>query len=165
MPRFRKPDAGIRGDFWSKVDSSAGHDGCWPWMGARMKARDLRGIVNIAGKLTYAHRQAWTLSNGPIPAGMCICHHCDNTVCCNPAHLFCGTQAENVADRDSKGRCRARGYPGERNGAAKLSHDNVDEIRRLRSQGVTCRAVAKQFDVSGSLVSKISRFTLWKEGL
>ena len=93
--------------FWTKVDRSGGPDACWPWMGHR--TRQGYGQVKILGKSTPAHRVAWELTNGPIPLGdhfgtTCACHRCDNPPCCNPAHLFLGTMADNVADRDAKGR-------------------------------------------------------------
>lgn len=52
------------------------------------------------------HQVAWILTNGPIPPGMGVLHRCDNQPCCNPSHLFIGTQADNVADMVAKGRHR-----------------------------------------------------------
>jgi hypothetical protein len=56
------------------------------------------------GSVWKAHRVAWTLANGPIPAGMHVLHTCDNPPCCNPGHLWLGTQADNMADMARKGR-------------------------------------------------------------
>ena len=85
--------------FWARVDTSGGPDACWPWQGARLP----RGYGKMTGA-GYAHRIAWELENGPVPAGMYVCHHCDNPPCCNPAHLFTGDAAANNADMDAKGR-------------------------------------------------------------
>lgn len=60
----------------------------------------------------YVHRAAWEVANGPIPAGMCVCHKCDVRTCINPQHMFLGTLIENIADMDAKGR---RGKPFSRN--------------------------------------------------
>ena len=93
--------------FWAKVDRSDGPDACWPWTGHR--ARRGYGQFKMFGRSVPAHRVAWELTNGPIPPGdhfgtMCACHRCDNPPCCNPTHLFLGSMADNVADRDAKGR-------------------------------------------------------------
>jgi hypothetical protein len=77
-------------------------NGCHEWM----KHRDSLGygIINIERKRVRVHRTVWQLANGPIPAGMVICHRCDNPPCALLEHLWIGTVAENNADRDAKGR-------------------------------------------------------------
>ena len=77
-------------------------DGCWVWIGAKTNGY---GVICIGGtKTRQAHRVSWELENGPIPDGMCVCHHCDNPSCVRPDHLFLGTRADNNRDRDAKGR-------------------------------------------------------------
>lgn len=73
----------------------------------------------------YAHRMAYELFKGPVPEGLNVCHHCDNPPCCNPAHLFAGTDDDNHKDKVSKGR-QTR---GESHGGSKLTEDVVRKLK------------------------------------
>lgn len=90
--------------FWDRVDRSGGFFACWPWTGPLY--RDGRGHVWYGGRLRRAHQVAWIEANGPIPEGQGVLHTCDNPPCCNPLHLFAGTQLDNIADMVAKGRHR-----------------------------------------------------------
>ena len=87
----------IQERFWSKVDRSGK---CWLWTASRNSS----GYGKFDGE--GAHRVAWRLAYGVIPYGACVLHRCDMPRCVNPAHLWLGTQADNVADMVAKGRQR-----------------------------------------------------------
>jgi hypothetical protein len=84
------------------VDRSGGPDGCWPWQGYIGTWGYGQMWAERATQL--AHRVAWDLAVGPIPAGMSVLHRCDNRPCCNPSHLFLGTHTDNVRDMAAKER-------------------------------------------------------------
>ena len=94
--------------FWSSLVEQP--NGCREWTGDTEAAG--YGRFRAAGKYVKAHRFAWTLTNGPIPDGLGVLHHCDNPPCCQTdptegypeGHLFLGTRADNNADMAAKGR-------------------------------------------------------------
>lgn len=89
--------------FWDYVDRSGGPDACWPWLRAR--SRRVRGYGRFTqdGVGRDAHREAWERTHGPVPAGLFVLHTCDVPHCCNPAHLYLGTQTDNMRDRKARG--------------------------------------------------------------
>lgn len=144
-------------------------DDCWLWVGYRDQLG--YGRFGINRKILRTHRIAWAMENGPIPDGMKVCHHCDVRHCCNPAHMFLGTQVDNIQDMCSKGRQRTgtkRGYRvwvtvGERNPKSKITEADVREIRRRwKAGGISQGDLAKEYGISGSNISGIVRGEYWK---
>lgn len=96
---------------WSRVDKNGPIPDhrpdlgpCWVWTGSKHRGRQHGQIGLRAGVLLWTHRLSWELTNGPIPGGLFVLHHCDNPPCVNPDHLWLGTQRDNVADMVAKGR-------------------------------------------------------------
>jgi len=144
--------------FWSKVDRR-GPDECWPWIGGT-RVRQY-GMFCVNGGKQLAHRFAWTLVCGEIPDGLAACHKCDNPTCCNPSHLFLGSQSDNVDDCIGKGRW-GHVFHGEKNGRARLTAELVRLIRSRRQQGETCKALAVPFGVSPQNVHRIITNQTWR---
>jgi hypothetical protein len=142
---------------WAKTDIR-GPDECWEWQGWRHPAGHGQiGRGRRSDGLAYTHVVAWEVTNGPVPAGINVCHHCDNPPCVNPRHLFLGTQADNTHDMIGK---RRHSF-GEAH-ASKLTEAEVIEVRQLLAGGLTQEAVAAQYGVSRSMVGLISRFQRWR---
>lgn len=142
--------------FWKKV-AQRGPDDCWEWQGAI----DKHGYGQIKmrnHKHVRAHRVSYEIAYGTIADGLGVLHKCDNPPCVNPAHLFLGTTADNVADKIAKG----RQLRGEQIPWAILTAADVIEIRRLHESGVTQRAIALQFGTSYKNVHNIIRHNSWK---
>lgn len=165
--------------FWAKVDKSAGPDACWIWTAS--KARGGYGTFGIKRRLIGAHRIAWILANGQIPHdgsyhGICVCHKCDNPPCCNPSHLFLGTNADNARDKTLKGRGNyprgdksgSRKHPqsrprGESHTCSKITDAQVLEIRALYAAGgITKAALAKKFGMGPDNIRAIVQLKTWK---
>jgi len=148
--------------FWSKVQKC---DGCWLWLASCDRKGYGQFMMRENGKprLMRAHRVAWELTNGPIPDGMFLCHHCDVRRCVHPGHMFLGTNDDNVADMVAKGRgvTPPRSY-GEEHKNAKLTNGQVVQIRKSVSNGVRQCDVARQHKVSASVINSIVMGRTWR---
>jgi hypothetical protein len=154
--QFRKRPLAER--FWEKVDSSSGVDSCWPWTGYSYSFRKCTyGTIYAEKRPQLSHRIAWELSFGSIPKGLNVLHSCDNGLCCNPKHLFLGTQSDNAKDMISKG----RGHKGSEHYAAKLTEANIAEIRHLSDQGWAQRKIAEKLGVCQQSISDILHRKTW----
>jgi HNH endonuclease len=188
---LREVDTATR--FWSKVDKDGPVPShmpnlgpCWVWTAGGGRYGQ---FSTGKGRNHLAHRFAYELTVGPIPAGLLVCHHCDNGLCVRPEHLFVGTQLLNRRDCVQKGRTakgervgvythpesRASGdrnglrvHPeraamGERNARAKLTAPEVLEIRRLYGlSNATFKSLGERFGVSESQIYLIVHRKKWK---
>lgn len=126
--------------FWSKVERR-GADECWPWRAAIHPGG--YGMLGVKHRPFLTHRVSWAIANGPIPDGMCVLHRCDNPPCVNPAHLFLGTQGDNMADKVLKGRQQR----GESAYNTKYPDETIRTVRRLRAAGVSLQSIESQTGV------------------
>ncbi len=140
-------------------------DRCWLWAGPFY----LRGYgrLNLRGKTYYAHRLMFAHIHGLAPEGIQICHHCDNPTCVNPSHLFAGTRSDNAKDMMAKGRGRGQfstdSTSGERNVKAKLSRQQVDEMRSLfRGGGFSKKELGRRFGITSVMACYIINGKHWK---
>jgi hypothetical protein len=166
--------------FRAKV-SKAGPDDCWLWKAYTDECG--YGIFGVGRKIFRAHRIARKLG-GPLDDSLEVLHTCDNPPCCNPAHLFQGTQQDNIADMVRKGRQSCGRGPrkpewyqrgnahwthkhperltrGERHANSKLMDAQIRDIRKRASAGELHRVIALDYAVSRSLVGAICRGEVW----
>jgi len=150
----------LRDRFYAKVVLPETNEGCWVWTGWKT----VKGYGKISregkgkGPSVYAHRLAYELHTGEIPVGNVVCHSCDNPSCVNPAHLFVGTQVDNLRDMASKG----RSLRGERQPNAKLTESNVIEIFAMRRDGAKLSVIGDRFGVGKSHVHGVLTRKTWK---
>lgn len=144
--------------FWSKVGIRNDND-CWEWTAGRTSRG--YGKFWIFGRTKSAHRVGFELVYGPIPERLFVCHSCDNPPCINPEHWFLGTQGDNIKDAFRKGRIELSRIRGENHGQAKLTEDDVLEIREKTVQGISGTYLAKIFGVTPSCICLIVNRKNW----
>lgn len=145
--------------FWPRVEIH-GPNKCWPWTGAvngGIQGRGGYGQLAFQGRKLSAHRTAFQLVRGPIPDGKSVCHHCDNRRCCNPAHLFLGTAADNQLDAVRKGRIPR----GRKHWNSKLDEGDIPVVRARLAEGFSQRQVARMFDVHPGTIQAIADGRTW----
>lgn len=145
--------------FWKKVQRRRWNQ-CWIWMGKKSRY----GLFYLSGGgYVGAHRASYTIATGLDPGEMQVCHTCDNPLCVNPRHLWLGTDLDNIADMDKKGRRVNKGAPGEKNVHAKLTQKQVNRIRYLRAtKNYTYYKLAGMFDVSLVTIHHIVTGKTWR---
>lgn len=145
-----KPKTPIEERFWPKVDVGD-EDECWEWKAATKKTG--YGVIGKGGRdegNVHAHRLSYELEYES-PGEKQVNHHCDNPACVNPKHLYAGNQSENVMDAIEHGDKRV----GEEHPTAKLSSDEIKEIRRKASEGIVHKRIAKEYKVTRRHITKV----------
>lgn len=119
-------------------------------------------------RLRLAHRVCWEAHNGPIPAGMLVLHRCDNPACINPDHLWLGTNDDNMADMQAKGRARngtmagvyrtPKGHlKGRRFSVLHRRKLTWEQVREIRESKRTYRQLERQFGVSNATIWRVKK--------
>jgi hypothetical protein len=142
--------------------SRLAENGCWEWTSTTKKGYgsfESGGISMPAlkSKKRGAHQVSYEAYNGPIPKGLVVRHTCDNPLCINPDHLILGTQSQNVADREARG--RRKDINGEQIGTARLTAEQVLEIR---ASDKSLTQLARQYNVHKTTISLIRSGKSWK---
>lgn len=146
--------------FWSYVDKKSNND-CWMWKGYVQKDGKGYGVFQVCKRPRKVHRISYVIYKGPIPEGMEVMHQCpngDNKLCVNPNHLELGTKEEHIIDRVKKG----QSPKGARNVKAKLTEEQVLDIRYLREKGVQLKCICKLYKMSQPQITSIIRRNTWK---
>ncbi len=136
-------------DFWQYVDIK-GQDECWNY--TRCKDEWGYGEIKYFGKNIRTHRLAYQLTFGSIPNGKLVLHRCDNPACCNPHHLFIGTNEDNMKDMRAKQRGDG---PHTLKSGNELTRDDIEKIFALRKEGKRQSIIASLFNADQSTISKI----------
>lgn len=147
MDRKREP---LRDKFNTRFKKT---DGCWEWNGTRDGFG--YGLFDYKGKRYRAHSLALVLAGHTPRDGEVACHKCDNPKCVRPDHLYFGTARDNVHDAMNRGRLPK----GERHGQAKLTEDQVYQIRQASG---SYTAIANQFGLSRASVTRIIKGKNWR---
>lgn len=132
--------------FWEKVDKSGE---CWEWTAC--KDKDGYGFFRHDGKNKKAHRFVFEMEGIDVPSGMLVCHHCDNPSCVKQDHLFIGDNSANQRDAAKKGRCRS----------SRLGQEEINQIRKLRNDGLSGPKIAALFGISSHTVYAIEHEAKW----
>lgn len=157
--------------FWAKVDKT---DSCWLWTASKRYKGYGAFTYRKNGRVIQgrAHRYSYELHKGEIPLGLFVLHECDTPSCVNPAHLFLGTNEDNVKDMMTKGRhisggtlCGNNGkWPrGEKHHAAKMNPSKIQELKTLRANGSSYTDLSTRFNIGLSTIFKILKGRTWKQ--
>jgi hypothetical protein len=148
----------IPSDVWKKINIKSSSE-CWEYTGC--KDRNGYGLFGYNKHQYFSHRIIYELTKGNIPEKIQVCHSCDNPKCCNPKHLFLGTNQDNADDKVSKRR-QSR-LSGERHGSHKLTSNQIFKIRMMYKTGkYYYRELGKIFKCSGRHIGDIINNKKWR---
>jgi hypothetical protein len=160
-----RPPRPIAERFWEKVDKRGpvpvhvkGLGRCWVWTAG--VATDGYGKFQVSPHTRRAHRVAYELHHGVDPGGQQVLHQCDNPLCVRPEHLFLGSDIDNIRDMEAKDR---RAY-GERSGRARLTTEQVQEVKRLFAAGYNKSQLSRMFGYTRYGILSILRGDVRKRG-
>ena len=132
--------------------------GCWEWQGRKDGRGNCKyGVIDIDSARHLVHRVVYAEINGPIPNGMGVLHRCDNPPCCNPDHLFLGTQLVNIRDAKAKGRVSH----GSSRHNAKLTERDVHAIVASINSGEGNTDIASRYAVAHQTIHNIRAGYTW----
>lgn len=144
--------------FWSKVSNYGDPDKCWEWQAS--KTPQGYGHFPLGRTIQIASRIAWEISRGDVPQ-LHVLHSCDNPSCCNPDHLFLGTNHQNVLDSVNKHRRAPK--RGEMNGRHKINAEQAQEIRKRYAQDNTLQKdLAIEYGISQVQIGHIVHGKAWR---
>lgn len=145
--------------FWSRIHKT---EDCWVWTASSM--RGYGRLTFSPGRSIYAHRLSYEIHFGPIPAGLYICHKCDNPRCCRPSHLFAGTAAQNTMDAWVKGRLPLPPpMRGEANPKSKLTDKMVLKLlNECADAELTQVDLARKYGISRAAIWNILHGMAWR---
>lgn len=159
-----------------KKNITINQNGCWIWQ----KSKDRYGNIQYKGKNCKVHRVVYEIYFGEFNPNLYVCHKCDNGICCNPEHLFLGTQKDNMIDMarkkrstlgkkaslkvkqkmslSQKNRWKNKNYYS----FMKLKEKDIYKIKTMLKEGISQRKIADLFKISQGHVSRINLGITWK---
>lgn len=136
------------------------NSGCWLWSGAANP--EGYGHIKIQGRTQLAHRVSWMAFGGSLQNDELVLHGCDTPACVNPYHLRPGSHGQNMSDRNVRRRARGGSQPGERHGMARLTIQQVEEIRAAAAAKIAPQhVIGKRYGISQTQVSCIHSGKRW----
>ncbi len=152
----RDPEEFVR--FMRMVEIPLDLGACWTWQGNKPDGK--YGHFSLGAKTVKAHRWLYETVIGPIPTGLVVRHKCDNPPCVNPMHLQIGTHSDNQKDKFLRGRGADR--RGEKHPLARLTAEQVKDIRRMADCGHTHAYLAGLYGVKRGQIGKIVNRLNWR---
>jgi len=157
--------------FWDKVNIKKDKTTCWNWT-AVLSGK--YGMFWFNNTMVLAHRMAYALHNNKLEMMKsskkyhknnndfeCVLHKCDNPKCCNPNHLYLGTNKDNINDKVKRNRTQK--MRGSLNGHSKLTEQDVLNIRLnyIPRKNGGLIAIAKKYKMSITNIHDIITRKIW----